>query len=102
VRQLQPQIDHGVDEDQLVIGSGTSRPLTFAPASFPERGFAPRRPRTSQLLDQIAEMCTVKATEGGLGHDRAGGEGRHNPLNPRDHRHVTAGPAPPGNTLLGS
>ncbi|MFH9954090.1 hypothetical protein ACH4OX_07720 [Streptomyces roseolus] len=65
VRQVQPRVDQGdrhpVDEGRLAVGSGTSRPPAvgsgisrppaFAPASFPERGFAPRRPRTSQLLD---------------------------------------------------
>ena len=71
VRQLQPQVDQGdqhpVDEDQLVIGPGTSCPLTVAAPTFPERGLALRRPRVGQLLDQIAEMCTIKAAEGRMG-----------------------------------
>ncbi|WP_328868743.1 hypothetical protein OHT76_00775 [Streptomyces sp. NBC_00287] len=73
MRQLQPQVDQGpVVEVQLVIGPGTSRALTVAAASFPERGLALRHPRAGQLLDQIAEMCTSKAAEGTMGPGRAG------------------------------
>lgn len=38
-------------------------------------------------------MCTIKAAEDRMGQDRAGREGRHNPLNPRGRRHFTADPA---------
>ncbi|MFE2837932.1 hypothetical protein ACFXI6_44310 [Streptomyces mirabilis] len=104
--QLQPQVDQGdqhpVDEDQLVIWPGTGRPLTVVAAPFVERRLAPCRPRASHFLDQIAEMCTIKAAEGRMGQGRAGQEGRHNPLNLRGRRHVTSDPALPRIESLGS
>ncbi|MFC9644299.1 hypothetical protein ACFTZF_38145 [Streptomyces mirabilis] len=106
MRQLQPQVDQGdqhpVDEDQLVIWPGTGRPLTVVAAPFVERRLAPCRPRASHFLDQIAEMCTIKAAEGRMGQGRAGQEGRHNPLNLRGRRHVTSDPALPRIESLGS
>lgn len=73
VRQLQPQADQGdqhpVDEDQLVIRPGTGRPLTVVAAPFVERRLALCRPRASHFLDQIAEMCTIKAAEDRMGLD---------------------------------
>ncbi len=106
MRQLQPQADQGdqhpVDEDQLVIGPGTSHPLPIAAPTFPERGLALRRPRVGQLLDQIAEMCMIKAAEGRMGQGRTGSVMRHNITNPCGRRHVTGRLLSPAGAVVGS
>ncbi|MFE7794911.1 hypothetical protein [Streptomyces sp. NPDC057460] len=71
-------------------------------APFLERRLALCRPWAGHFLDQVAEMCTIKATEGKLGQGRAGREGRLKPLNLRGRRHVTADPALPRIESLGS
>lgn len=67
-----------------------------------ERGLALCRPWASHFLDQVAEMCTIKAAEGRMDQGRPGREGRHNPLNLRGRRHVTVDPALPRIASLGS
>jgi hypothetical protein len=81
---------------------GTGRPLTVVAAPFLERRLALCRPRASHFLDQVAEMCTIKAAEGRTGQDRAGRGGRHNPLNLCGRLHVTADSALPRIEPLGS
>ncbi|MGN5382362.1 hypothetical protein ACQ4WX_49980 [Streptomyces lasalocidi] len=67
---------------QLVIRPGTRRALAFAALAFTQRGLAPGHPRGRQLLDQSAEMCSIKAAESRVGQSRAGPVVRHNITNP--------------------
>lgn len=92
--QVQPQVDQGgqdpVGEDQPVIGARPGSPPTLSATAFPLCGFLPGQPRIGQLLDQMAETCTIKAAEGRMGQGRTGSVMRHNITNPCGHSHVTA------------
>ncbi|WP_406528148.1 hypothetical protein [Streptomyces sp. I8-5] len=76
VRQLQTQVDHGdqdsVGEDQLVIRPGSGGPLALSSTTLTQLGPTPPQPGVGQLLDQNAEMCTLKAAEGRMRQDRMG------------------------------
>lgn len=94
VRQLQAQVDQGdqdpVGEDQLVFRPSSSGPLALPAPSLAQLGLAPCQPRAGQLLDQNAEMCTIKAAEDRMGQGGTGQVMRYNITNPRGPRHVTS------------